>query len=168
MASIAFPSPITPKQDGGGIYYFDFNGTDMILDSNAWGFPPTIMFDTRQIDESRAFCETLPYGFITDVSRFSGTSFFNINANMVCQANRNPEPDQPQPAHALLNRIVRVIVHAEIKQESVGWYERFVQRKAEKDPWTVELPLIRMDRGAHLLIDDNRLCRTPPVYYERM
>ncbi|MBB6671826.1 VOC family protein [Cohnella nanjingensis] len=160
--------PIVPRQDGGGIYYFDFDGTDMILDSNAWGFPPTIMFDTQRVDESRAFCETLPHGFITDIQRLDEVSFFNINSIMVCKAHRAPESDRPKPAHALLNRISRVIVHAEQLTESIGWYETFLDRKAETDAWIHELPLIRMDRGAHLLIDDNRLCQSPRVFYERL
>lgn len=160
--------PIMPKQDGGAIYYFNFAGTDIILDSNAWGFPPTIMFDTQHIDESRSFCETIPHGFISDVQRFADVSFFNVNSNMVCQARRAPELDEPQPAHSLLNRISRVIVHAENLQDNVRWYETFLQRNIETDPWIGELPLIRMDRGAHLLIDDNRLCQTPRVFYDRL
>lgn len=53
-------------------------------------------------------------------------------------------------------------------QESIGWYESFLQRKIETDSWIGDLPLIRMDRGAHLLIDDNRLCQAPRVFYDRL
>jgi len=143
-------------------------GTDIILDSNIWGFPPTIMFDTRSIDESRAFCDTLTRGFMTDVMRFEDVSFFNINANMVCQAHRLPEPEASGPVHPLLHRIVRVVVHADDMRETVGWYETFLQRRTETVPWTGELPYIRMDRGAHVLIDDNRLSQTPRVRYDRL
>ncbi|KRF13512.1 VOC family protein [Paenibacillus sp. Soil787] len=160
--------PIVPKQEGGAIYYFNFAGTDIILDSNVWGFPPTIMFDTQNIDDSYTFCKTHPNGFMTDVQRFTDVSFFNINSNMVCQAHRAPEPDQPQPVHALLRRISRVIIHAENLQDSIEWYEAFLKRTIETDPWTEELPLIRMDRGAHVLIDDNRLSQSPRVFYDRM
>lgn len=160
--------PISPSRDGGGIYYFDFEGTDIILDSNVWGYPPTIMFDSNDIDKSRAFCETMPHGFMTDIFRTEEVSFFNINANMLCQAHRQPEPRSPKPAHPLLLRISRVIVHADRLTESVAWYERFVDRKAGTDNWFEGLPLIRMDRGAHLLIDDNRLCQSPRVYYDRL
>jgi catechol 2,3-dioxygenase-like lactoylglutathione lyase family enzyme len=160
--------PIAQKQDGGAIYYFNFDGTDIILDSNAWGFPPTVMFDTQNIEESRAFCETLPSGFMTDVQRFPDVSFFNINSNMVCQAQRAPESDDQHPTHGLLNRIIRVIIHAENLQDSISWYETFLQRKIEADPCVEELPIIRMDRGAQLLIDDNRLCQTSRVFYDRL
>ncbi|MBO9600668.1 MAG: VOC family protein [Cohnella sp.] len=160
--------PIAPKQDGGGIYYFDFAGTDIILDSNVWGFPPTVMFDTRDIDSSHRFCEALPHGFMTEVQRFDDVSFFNVNSAMVCQAHRNPEPEHPKPVHTLLNRISRVLVHADDLNDSAKWFETFLQRQTETDPWTQELPMIRMDRGAHLLIDDNRLSEAPRVFYERL
>lgn len=160
--------PIVPRQDGGGIYYFDFAGTDIILDSNMWGFPPTIMFDTRDIDDSYDFCKSLPHGFITEVQRFDDVSFFNVNSTMVCQAHRNPEAEHPKPVHTLLNRISRVFVHADELNGGVAWYEKFLHRGSETDPWTKELPMIRMDRGAHLLIDDNRLCDAPRVFYERL
>lgn len=160
--------PIVPKQEGGQIYYFHFDGTDIILDSNIWGFPPTIMFDSQRIDDAHAFCEEIPHGFITDIHQHRYVSCFNIDANMVCQAPREPEPVQPKPVHALLNRISRVIVHAENLQESIEWYETFLQRQTERDPWIGDLPRIRMDRGAHLLIDNNRLSQTPRVFYERL
>ncbi|GIP40767.1 hypothetical protein J31TS4_40470 [Paenibacillus sp. J31TS4] len=161
--------PIQPKQEGGAIYYFDFDGTDLILDSNAWGFPPTIMFDTQQIDEARSFAETLPHGFMSEVQRFPDVSFFNINSNMVCQASRTPQQDnKSKPAHRLLNRVSHVIAHAEDLQETVQWYETFLQSKTEIDPQHAELPYIRMDRGAQLLIDDNRLCQSQRVSYDRL
>jgi len=152
-----------------GFIIFYFDGTDFIVDSNAWGFIPTIMFDTQNVDEAREFCESVPYGFITDIYRYTDVSFFNINSNMVCQAYRAPEPDNPQPAHELLNRISRVIVHASHLEESISWYETFLQRKSGTDPmFHDELPLIRMERGAHLLIDDNRLSQSNSIFYERL
>lgn len=159
---------IVPKQDGGGIYYFGFGGTDIILDSNMWGFTPTIMFDSPDIDASRSFCETLPHHFMSDLFRYPDVSFFNIEANMLCQAHHRGGAASPEPVHPLLQHISRVIVHADDMAERISWYERFVDRMTEADPWIDGLPCIRMQHGAHLLFDDNRLCQSPRVFYDRL
>ncbi len=59
-------------------------------------------------------------------------------------------------------------MHADNLQDTVGWYEALVAISAEPDLQFGELPCIRMDRGAHLLIDDNRLSQSPRVFYDKL
>lgn len=155
-------------QEDHGIYIFDLDGTQIILDSNTWGSPPAIMFDTDDIDAAHAFCESHPHQLITDVFRDEYVSVFNVNAHMVCKANRDLDLQQSKPAHTLLSKISRILVHADDLPETVGWYEAFLARKSEPDLQFGELPCIRMDRGAHLLIDDNRLSQSLRVFYEKL
>jgi hypothetical protein len=160
--------PVQPKQDGGGIYYFDLDDTDIILDSNMWGFPPMIMFDTQDIDAAHEFCQDQRYPVMGALQRFPDVAFFNVFGNMICQAGRRPVSDQPKPVHPLLKRISRVIVHADALGESEGWYEVFLQKSPTPDPFFEGLSSVCMNRGAHLLIDDNRFAQTEKVRYDRL
>jgi catechol 2,3-dioxygenase-like lactoylglutathione lyase family enzyme len=160
--------PMQPKQDGGGIYYFNLEGTDLILDSNMWGFPPMIMFDTPDIDAAYSFCQNQQYPYMNELQRFPDVSFFSTASTMVCQAKRSPASPHPQAAHPLLQKICRVIVHADHNADLEEWYETFLQKSAEPDQWVDGLSCIRMARGAHLLIDDNRLSQTDKVRFDRL
>jgi catechol 2,3-dioxygenase-like lactoylglutathione lyase family enzyme len=160
--------PVQPKQDGGGIYYFDLDNTDIILDSNMWGFPPMIMFDTQDIDAAYEFCQDQRYLAMGHLQRFPDVAFFNVFGNMICQAGRRPVSEQTNPVHPLLQRISRVLVHADALAESEGWYETFLQKSPTPDPTFEGLPYVCMNRGAHLLIDDNRFAQTEKVRYDRL
>jgi hypothetical protein len=157
-----------PGQEDHGIYIFDFEGTQIILDSNTWGSPPTIMFDSDDIDASHAFCEGQPHVTLTDVYRDDYLSVFNMNAHMICQAKRDLELNLAKPADALLGKMSHIIVHADNLEEAIVWYEALVARSVASNKQFGELPCIRMDRGAHLLIDDNRLCQSPRVFYDKL
>lgn len=160
--------PAQAKQEGGNIYYFNLDGTDIILDNNMWGFPPMIMFDTNDIDAAHAYCIERQYPFMGAMERYTDVAFFNVGGNMICQAKRKPAAERPEPAHPLLERICRVVVHADVLQESERWYETFLQRTVEPDTWVEGLNGIRMDRGAQLLVDDNRLSQAEKVRYDRL
>lgn len=157
-----------PGQQDHGIYIFDFDGTEIILDSNSWGSPPMIMFDTDDADAAHAFCENHPHTLITDVFHDEFVSVFNINSHMVCKANRDLGLQKSKPAHPLLSRISRIVMHADSLPDTIRWYEAFLARNSEPDLQFGELPSIRMDRGAHLLIDDNRLSQSPRVFFEKL
>lgn len=155
-------------QDSHGIYIFDFEGTQIILDGNTWGSPPTIMFDTNDIDASRAICEGLEYETMTDIFRDEYISVFNMNNLMICQAHRDPESAQSKSAHALLGKISHFVVHTDNLQDTVGWYEKLLARSVGPDVPFGELSSIRMDRGPRLLIDDNSLSQSSPVFYDQL
>jgi predicted lactoylglutathione lyase len=159
---------IVPKEHDDGIYVFDFNGTEVILDSNSWGNSPMVMFDTKEIAAAHQFCEGLQYETLTAVFSDEYISVFTINSNMICQTHRAEGWTRTKPAHALLKKISYILIHSDNLQESAGWYEKFVARSANPDSLFEELPCIRMDEGAFLLIDDNRLCQSPRVYYENL
>jgi catechol 2,3-dioxygenase-like lactoylglutathione lyase family enzyme len=161
---------ITPQvgQEDHGIYIFDFDGTQLILDSNTWGSPPTIMFDTDEIDASHAICESLPHETLTDVFSDEYVSVFNINSLMICKANRDLDLPQQKTANAILGKISRILVHADNLQDTISWYEALLARRAEPDLQFGELSYIRMDRGPHLLFDDNRLSQSERVFYEKL
>jgi catechol 2,3-dioxygenase-like lactoylglutathione lyase family enzyme len=159
---------IVPGEYTDGIYIFDFGGTAAILDSNSWGSPPMIMFDTKDIGSAYQFCEKQEQETLTDIFSDEYVSVFTINSNMICQAHRTGDPATTKPAHALLKKISHVIVHSDNLQDSVGWYEQLVARKAKPDARFEELPCIQMEKGAHLLIDDNRLGESPRVFFESL
>jgi hypothetical protein len=155
-------------QDSHGIYIFDMEGMQLILDGNTWGSPPTIMFDTEDIDAAHAFCDSQPHEVLTDVYSDEYISVFNMNAHMICKANRDLGIEKAKLAHPLLNRISRIFLHADNLQETVQWYEEFTGRASEPDQQYADLPCIRMDRGADLLIDDNRLSQSPRVFFDKL
>jgi hypothetical protein len=126
------------------------------------------MFDTDEIDASHAVCEGLPHETITDVFRDEYVSVFNINSLMICQANRDLDLPTQKRENALLGKINRIVVHADNLQDTALWYEALVARSSEPDMQFGELPCIRMDRGPHLLIDDNRLSQSERVFYEKL
>ncbi|MCD9022578.1 VOC family protein [Cohnella silvisoli] len=157
-----------PGQEDHGIYIFNLEGTQIILDSNTWGSPPMIMFGSDDIDASHAFCEEHPHETVTDVFRDEFVSVFHVNSHMICQTNRDLDLPKAKPAHSLLGGMSRIFIHADNLQDTIGWYEAFVGRSTEPDVKFGELPYIRMDRGAHLLIDDNRLSQSPRKFYEQL
>lgn len=159
---------IVPGEYADGIYIFDFGGTALILDSNAWGNPPMIMFDTNDIDSAHRFCAGHPHQSLSDIFRDEYVSVFTIDSNMICQAHRTEEPATSKPAHPLLKKISYVLVHSDNLQESVGWYEKLVAKSAEPDTRFKELPSIRMEKGADLIMDDNRLCQSPRMFFESL
>jgi hypothetical protein len=59
--------PIVPKEHDDGIYIFDLNGTEIILDSNAYGSPSMIMFGTNDIHAAHDFCKKHPHEMVTDI-----------------------------------------------------------------------------------------------------
>ncbi|QYR20756.1 VOC family protein [Paenibacillus sp. sptzw28] len=161
--------PVQPAQDGGGIYYFKLDGTDIILDSNMWGFPPMIMYDTRDIDAAYAFCREQEYAHMGEFFRYPNVAHFSVGGSMICQVSEGrAASDNPRPAHPLLQRIARVLVHTDDIKDMEQWYEKFLNKTVESDPWVEGLTGIRMSYGAHLLIDDNRLSRTEKIRYEKL
>ncbi|REE81228.1 hypothetical protein A8990_11962 [Paenibacillus taihuensis] len=162
-----FEVSVEPKQDGGGIYYFTFEGTDIILDSNIWGFPPTIMFDASDIDEAYSFCQRSQLPITSDLFRYEHVAFFNVQGNMLCQHVRQPK-DKDRQMHPLLTRIVRVIAHANDRKETEDWYSHFLELPAKPDSKFAGLTSFRMKRGADLLIDTNELAQTEKVHYDRL
>lgn len=156
---------IVPKESTDGIYIFDFGGTSLILDSNLWGNPPMAMFDTKDIHAAYRFCASHDHQTLTEVFSDEYVSVFTIDSAMICQAHMTGEEAATKPAHALLSRISHVLVHADHLERSTGWYERLVMRTADPDPGCGNLPCIAMDKGASLLIDDNRLCDAPRVFF---
>lgn len=162
-----FEIPVQPKQDGGGIYYFAFDGTDIILDSNMQGFPPMIMFDTTDIDEAYAFCQEEQFTLPEPLHRYPDVSFFKVDGHMVCQVAQRGKTES-LPVHPLLQRITRVIAHAEPYRDLEQWYRRFLRISPEQDPLVDGLSSFRMESGAHLLIDDNRLSHTEKVRFDRL
>jgi hypothetical protein len=87
---------------------------------------------------------------------------------MICQANRDLDLPTQKRENALLGKINRIVVHADNLQDTALWYEALVARSSEPDMQFGELPCIRMDRGPHLLIDDNRLSQSERVFYEKL
>jgi len=166
-----FEQPIRPNKTGGGIYWgVSFDGTGIILDSNMWGFPPMIMFESvRDIDASYDYCNRMGYMHIGELYRYSEASHFTVGGNMVCWAVSHEQPQEPVgDAHPLLRRISRVIAHADHAAETESWYAGFLRKDVRPDPVVQGLNGIAMEKGADLLVDDNRLSQTGKVHYEKL
>jgi catechol 2,3-dioxygenase-like lactoylglutathione lyase family enzyme len=159
--------PIAAKEDEDGIYIFAMGAAQLILDGNAWGTPPRIMFATDDIDASHKVCEGLPHETLSDVFSDDYVSVFNINSLMICKANRDLGLP-PQNTNVLLGKMNRIFVHTDSLADSVGWHEALLAKSAQPDLQFGELPSIRMDQGPHLLFDDNRLSQSQPVFYEQL
>ncbi|MZQ86817.1 hypothetical protein GQF01_32385 [Paenibacillus sp. 5J-6] len=165
-----FQRPIVPQpdQDTHGIYIFALEGTEIILDRNTWGSPPTIMFDTDDSHAAHQFCESRSHTVLTDVIEDEYISVFNMNSHMVCQAKRDLGLKQARPANVFLRKISRILVHTDDMDDTTAWYEAFVGKSAGPDLRFSDLPVIPMDRGAHLLIDDNRLSQSSSKFFEQL
>lgn len=166
-----FEQPIRPDKTGGGIYWgVSFDGTGIILDSNMWGFPPMIMFESvRDIDAAYHYCNSMGYSHVGELFRFSEVAHFNVSGNMVCWAVSHEQPQESEgPAHPLLTRISRVIAHGDHAAETEKWYSGFLRKDIRPDPIIQGLNGIAMDKGADLLVDDNRLSQTDKVHYEKL
>lgn len=165
-----FQRPIVPQpdQDTHGIYIFVLEGTEIILEGNSWGSPPTIMFDTDDIHAAHQFCESKPHTVLTDTFEDEYISVFNINSHMICKAKRDLGLKENRPANAFLRKISSILVHTDDTDDTTAWYEAFVGKSAGPDPRFREIPAIQMDRGPHLLIDDNRLSQSSTKYFEKL
>lgn len=157
--------PLQPKHDGGGIYYFGMQGTDLILDSNMWGLPPMTMFDSSDIEESYEFCKRQGYHHIGELFQYPNVAHFSVGSNMICQCERAYVMDTPQP---LLPRIARVIVHTGQAGITPEWYEAFLQHSREADKLVEGMECIRMEKGADLLFDNGEFSGTEPVFFDRL
>lgn len=149
--------PIVPKEHDDGIYIFDLEGTEIILDSNSFGSSSMIMFGTDDIDAAHAFCKKHPHEVVTDVFSDEFISVFNINSHMVCKANRVFDTPKARSENARLTRMSHVFVHTDELDRTVGWHESFVSAQSKLHNQLGKLPFIAMERGANLLFDDNRL-----------
>lgn len=156
--------PIVPREHDDGIYIFNLDGTEIILDSNSYGSPSMIMFGTDDIDAAHAFCMKHPHEVVTDVLSDEFISVFNIDSHMVCKANRVLESSKARTGHTRLTRMSHVFVHTDKLDLSVDWYESFLNSKSRQHTQLGDLPYIQMDQGANLLFDDNRLSGTSLLY----
>ncbi|OCT12253.1 hypothetical protein A8709_30935 [Paenibacillus pectinilyticus] len=158
---------IAPTEDGDGIYIFAMGEANLILDGNAWGTLPRIMFDTNDINAAHGICEKLPHTHIADVYTDEYVSVFTIDSVMICHANRDLGIPQYK-MNGLLGQISRIFVHTDNLETTVHWYETLLAKRVTADPQFGGLPSIQMDQGPHLLFDDNRLSATSRVLMEQL
>ncbi|WP_127582908.1 VOC family protein [Paenibacillus koleovorans] len=158
---------LVPREYTDGIYVFDFGGTSLILDSHFAGKPPMTMFDTSDAAEAHQLCAGLPHSTLSEVFSDEFLSVFTIDtAMMICQVHRLDDQANPKPPHALLSKISHVLVHTDEMAGTVGKYEQLIGRPATADTVFEEMISIRMDKGPDLLFDDNRLSRSPSVWFD--
>jgi catechol 2,3-dioxygenase-like lactoylglutathione lyase family enzyme len=67
-----------------------------------------------------------------------------------------------------LKKISHVLVHSDSLRDSVDWYEKLLAQNAKPDVRFNALPRFEMEKGADLLIDDNRLCNSSRVFFESL
>ncbi|MGG3743775.1 VOC family protein [Paenibacillus chibensis] len=157
------------RLSGGPVYWFDFKGTHLILDSNAvnrqnpeWNesMMPRIMFNAADIDEAfRYVCEK--GDVLSEPERHGAMAYFNFrdpegNVHMACWSSEADEGQQWASQSPIFPQIGGVFVDVKNMHSSALWYSELLGAQwhdaaAEQDIYSV--PMVS---GAALLLDRNR------------
>ncbi|MEF2967171.1 VOC family protein [Paenibacillus sp. M1] len=157
------------RLNGGPVYWFDFQGAHLILDSDAanrenpdWSeeMMPRIMFPTRDID--------LAYQYIRDKGvtvwepeRHGTMAFFNFrdpegNTQMVCWSEQNEVASRFEGQSPIMPRVGGVFVDVKHMPSAARWYCELLGVPYEEDAAAQHVYSIRTASGAALLLDQNR------------
>lgn len=160
---------IEERLNGGPVYWFEFQGTHLILDSNManqqnpeWheSMMPRIMFPARDIDEAYGYMKEKAEPF-SEPERHGSMAYFNFhdpegNAHMVCWSIQQDEELELQAQSPILPRIGGVFVDVEDMRTTAGWYTELLGLPLDEENAARSIYSVPVTRGAALLLDQNR------------
>jgi len=160
------------RLNGGPVYWFDFQGTHLILDSNRvnrqkpdWdeGMMPRIMFAAQEIDEAFRHVREKGGEPIDESERHGTMAFFNFrdpegNVHMACWAEHAGEALPPEPSNVspILPRVGGVFVDVKNMPEAARWYSDLLGVPFDGSAAEERIYSVPTDSGAALLLDHNR------------
>lgn len=156
------------RLNGGPVYWFDFEGTHLILDSNAanrdnpdWdeAMMPRLMFKAKDIDEAYSYIREKGEPFF-EPERHGTMAYFNFrdpegNAQMACWSAHTEEADMRGDS-PIVPRIGGAFIDVKDMPAAARWYSELLgvpfNEEAAKQP-IYSLPV---SGGAALLLDQHR------------
>ncbi|MBQ4898117.1 VOC family protein [Paenibacillus sp. Marseille-P2973] len=157
------------RLNGGPVYWFDFQGTHLILDSNAanhqnpdWneGMKPRMMFPARDIDQA--------YRYIQDSGETcfeperNGTmAYFNFrdpegNCHMACWTAVQEDSPEFAAQSPIIPRIGGVFVDVKNMPEAAKWYTDLLGVPLDEAAASQNIYSVPVTSGAALLLDQHR------------
>lgn len=164
------------RLNGGPVYWFDFPGTGLVLDSDSfnranpeWSInnSPRIMFAVSDIDEAYSYLMDKA-NVLFEPERHGSMAYFNFrdpegNVQMACwSADGGVNHELPITESPVLARISGAFIDIKDMKSAAAWYTDLLgvpldQRTAEQTVYTVPVK-----KGASLLLDQNRYLKQEP------
>lgn len=160
------------RLNGGPVYWFDFQGTHFILDSNSvnrqnpdWneGMMPRIMFAATEIDEAFRHVREKGGEPVHEPERHGTMAFFNFrdpegNVHMACWKNHAAEESPPEPSNIspILPSIGGVFVDVRNMPMAARWYSELLGVPFDESSAGKRIYSVPTVSGAALLLDHNR------------
>lgn len=156
------------RLNGGPVYWFDFEGTHLILDSDAanrenpdWRetMMPRLMFKTRDIDEAYSYIREEGEPFF-EPERHGTMAYFNFrdaegNAQMACWS-ENAEESLFKGNSPILPRIGGAFVDVKDMPAAARWYSDLLGVPFDAEAAKQSIYSVPVSGGAALLLDQNR------------
>ena len=166
-----FGIPVMEERlNGGPVYWFDFAGTHLILDTNegnrndeSWreDMAPRLMLAARDIDEAHRYAKERGAQPFTEPQRHGPMAYFNFrdpegNALMACwTAVPGPDVEYPQTG-PIRPGIGGVFVDVKNMRETARWYSELLGLPFEEANAERSVYALPVSRGAAFLLDRNR------------
>jgi len=157
------------RLNGGPVYWFDFQGTHLILDSNSanrqnpdWHeeMKPRLMFPVRDIDEAFIYLKEKAEPLF-EPERHGTMAYFNFrdpegNVLMACWSNESEDASELAANRPILPRIGGVFVDVKDMRTAAPWYTELLGLTLDDKSAERSICSVSMSRGAALLLDQNR------------
>ncbi|GIO34542.1 MULTISPECIES: VOC family protein [Paenibacillus] len=172
------------RLNGGPVYWFDFQGTHMILDSDAvnrqnpdWneGMMPRIMFEAKNIDDAFRYVREKGGKPICEPERHGSMAFFNFrdpegNTHMACWVDQRDADQAFKGQSPIQPRIGGVFVDVKNMREAARWYSDLLGVPYDEAAAEQRIYSVPAASGAALLLDHNRYLNqesfTEVLYFE--
>ncbi|WMT43328.1 VOC family protein [Paenibacillus sp. D2_2] len=157
------------RMNGGPVYWFDFEGTHLILDSNRvnrqnldWdeGMMPRIMFEAKSIDDAYRYIQEKGEPLL-ELERHGTMAFFNFrdpegNTHMACWSEQGDADALITGQSPILPRVGGVFVDVKNIREAARWYSDLLGVPFDEDVAAQHIYSVPVISGASLLLDQNR------------
>lgn len=163
------------RLNGGPVYWFDLQGTHLILDSNSanrqnpgWReeMLPSFMFPARDIDDAYRYTKEKAEPFF-EPEHHGSMAYFNFrdlegNALMACWSLQQDMDSELQTQSPILPRIGGVFVDVKDMRTAARWYTDLLGLPLDEENAARSVYAVPVTRGAALLLDQNRYLNQEP------